>query len=157
MRHLVTQDGGKLGLDATHKRESEGARLSTLLLDGINEIARIADKLGELAPIQPGKIREKLLGRIASWGLAGQVEQQRLEWEVAFYADRSDITEEIDRLRVHAKEFGATVRGAKSVGRKLDFLTQELHREINTVASKASTIEITQLAVEVKSIIEKLR
>lgn len=138
-------------------REAEGKRLKTLLSDGIGELTRVADRLAELAPLHPAKIQEKLKNRLAQWNLGASVEPQRLEWEVAFFADRSDITEEIDRLRAHAKEFAATLEGDKAVGRKLDFLTQELHREINTVASKADAIEVTRLAVEGKSVIEKLR
>jgi uncharacterized protein (TIGR00255 family) len=72
-------------------------------------------------------------------------------------AEKSDIKEEIDRLNGHFQAFTEAMDSKKPVGRKLDFLTQELHREVNTIASKTSLIEITQLTVRLKSNIEKLR
>jgi uncharacterized protein (TIGR00255 family) len=80
-----------------------------------------------------------------------------LEWEIAFFADRADITEEINRLRIHATEFARLLEDKKPVGRKLDFLTQELHREVNTMGSKSGQIEVTRLTLEAKTVIEKLR
>ncbi len=143
--------------DLKNMRELEGARLKTLLEEGVAELTKHAGLLTALAPEHPKKIREKLTQRISQWGTPPQAESQRLEWEIAFYADRADITEEIDRLKSHAKEFANLLQGNKGVGRKLDFLTQELHREVNTMGSKATLIEITRLTVEAKTLVEKLR
>jgi uncharacterized protein (TIGR00255 family) len=143
--------------DLKKTREAEGARLKSILNEGLAELNRLVVQLAKLAPEHPKKIQEKLLQRITQWKMTTPLDAQRLEWEVAFFADRADITEEIDRLRSHAKEFASLLEGDKPVGRKLDFLTQELHREVNTVGSKTSMIEITRLTLEAKSAVEKLR
>lgn len=143
--------------DLNAMREAEGERLRTILKDGIQELFKVADKIAAAAPEHPKKIQEKLQARIAQWKLSSPVDAQRLEWEIAFFAERADISEEIDRLRTHIGEFAGMLDSGKSVGRKLDFLTQELHREVNTMGSKAPMVEITRLTVEAKTIIEKLR
>ena len=143
--------------DLNTMREAEGERLKTILADGIQELFKVADKIALAAPEHPKKIQEKLQARIAQWNLSSPVDAQRLEWEIAFFAERADITEEIDRLRTHVREFAGILQSGKAVGRKLDFLTQELHREVNTMGSKAPMVEITRLTVEAKTIIEKLR
>lgn len=138
-------------------RQTEGQRLKQILKEGADALLRLAGDLSKLAPEQPQRIKEKLTQRIEQFKLGAQADPQRLEWEVAFYADRSDITEEIDRLRTHAQEFLKLLESPKSVGRKLDFLAQELHREANTLGSKATQVELTRLCVETKTQIEKLR
>jgi uncharacterized protein (TIGR00255 family) len=138
-------------------RQSEGKRLKTVLGDGLKDIEKAVEKLSTLAPLHPEKVKEKLTQKLATWNLTAPIENSRLEWEVALLAEKADITEEIDRLKLHTKEFYTILEGSKPVGRKLDFLTQELHRETNTVSSKASAIEITRVAVELKATIEKLR
>jgi uncharacterized protein (TIGR00255 family) len=137
-------------------RSREGVRLKTILKDSIDGLSRTSDKLRKLAPEQSPKILEKLRQRIAQWKL-GEVDSQRLEWELAFYAERSEITEELDRLKAHVEEFGELLESKRSVGRRLDFLTQEMHREVNTMGAKACLLTITQAIVEAKALIEKLR
>jgi uncharacterized protein (TIGR00255 family) len=153
----VKQIFDKALADLKKMRESEGRHLKLILQEGVKRLLEIVKELEVLAPEQPKKIQERLKTRIAQWNLATSVDAQRIELEVALYAERSDITEELDRLRTHANEFLALLDRPKGVGRKLDFLTQELHREINTVSSKASLVELTQAAVEAKTLIEKLR
>lgn len=143
--------------DLEKMRVAEGIRLKKILHEGADVLLKTADQLAGLAPDHPARIKEKLNQRISQWKLSGPADSQRLEWEVAFFAERADITEEIDRLRTHAKEFIALLGNDRSVGRKLDFLTQELHREVNTIGSKATLLEITKLSVEAKTAIEKLR
>jgi uncharacterized protein (TIGR00255 family) len=77
--------------------------------------------------------------------------------EVALFADRSDISEEIVRLRSHLEQFQATIALSESSGRKLDFLTQEMFREANTIGSKANDLEIAKCVIEVKTTIERIR
>lgn len=85
------------------------------------------------------------------------VDEQRLAQEIALYADKSDISEEITRAKSHIDQFVQTCGTDESVGRKLDFLIQELNREVNTVASKAQDVSISNLVVEAKSELEKVR
>lgn len=138
-------------------RKNEGSKLHEILTLGITELGDLSDKLEKAAEEQNPKIREKLEKRIKEWDISSPVDNQRLEWEIAFYADRADFKEELDRLRLLVAEFTQKLKEPERVGRKLDFLTQELHRELNTTGAKAALFEITQLVVHAKSIIEKLR
>lgn len=138
-------------------RRNEGARLKQVLATGVKELADIGEKIATLAPEHPKRIAEKLNQKISQWNLSTAPDAQRLEWEIAFFADRADITEEIQRLRIHAKEFEKLIEEKKPIGRKLDFLTQELHREVNTMGAKSGLVEITRLTLEAKTLIEKLR
>jgi uncharacterized protein (TIGR00255 family) len=86
-----------------------------------------------------------------------EVDPQRLAQEVALLADRADVTEELVRLASHVEQARALVAGTQSAGRRLDFLVQELGRELNTIGSKSPTAEITALVVEGKAVLEKVR
>ena len=131
-------------------REDFCARLAKL------EVMR--NKLGEIAPGIVSAYREHLRQTIAQ-ALASQTfDETRLIQETAIYADRVDITEEIVRLESHFGQFRRIVEdAAEPVGRKLDFLIQEINRETNTIGSKANSTEAAQLVVDMKSEIEKLR
>lgn len=155
-------DGVKVGFQSVLKslkamRESEGMKLKAILVQGISELTRGVEQLSLLAPKQPEKIKERLLTRLAQWKLSNPADPQRMELEIALAAEKADITEEIDRLKTHADSFMSILNQNNAVGRKLDFLTQELHREVNTTAAKSADIEITQVAVALKTQIEKLR
>ncbi len=97
---------------------------------------------------------EKLLSKSES---EIELDQARLAQEVAYLSDRSDIAEEITRLKAHIEQFRAIMREEKEVGKRLDFLTQELNREANTIASKTNNLTVKEAALEIKSEIEKIR
>lgn len=139
------------------ERGREGEQTRKTLALTLEQLKAMATQWLVLADGQPDRIRERLQKRIEQWKLEGTVDTQRLEAEVAFYADRADISEEIQRFSAHVEEFSKLLSGKLPVGRKLDFLTQELHREANTIASKADDLGISRLAVEAKTAIEKLR
>lgn len=101
------------------------------------------------------RLRERLEGLMA--GLPGSVDPQRFQQEVAFLAERMDITEEVVRAESHLAQFEKLLGGEEAVGRKLDFLIQEIHREVNTISSKINDAEISQSMVEVKAELEKIR
>jgi uncharacterized protein (TIGR00255 family) len=111
----------------------------------------------ERSPSVVSEYREKLKNRIEALAEDIQADEGRLSQEIAIFASRCDITEEIVRTRSHLKQFRNYMAMDDSVGRRLDFLTQELNREINTIASKASDSLISTRAVEVKAELEKLR
>jgi uncharacterized protein (TIGR00255 family) len=138
-------------------RETEGSKLKIILNQGVTELLQGVEQLKKLAPRQPEKIKEKLESRLAQWKLNTPMDPHRLEWEIAMAAEKADITEEMDRLTTHANSFLTILNEKGPIGRKLDFLTQELHREVNTTAAKSVDIEITQVAVTLKTQIEKLR
>lgn len=140
-----------------HMRQEEGRKLGQVLKAGALEVGELAEQCLKVAADHPRLVREKLQTRIAQWNIGAPADAHRLEWEIAYFAERADITEEIDRLRSHAQAFVALIAESGSVGRKLDFLTQEMHREVNTMGSKAASLELTRLTVDGKQRIEKLR
>ena len=106
----------------------------------------------------PQLYRDKLTARLAQLlPETNAVDPQRLAQEVAVLADRADIAEELTRLRSHLEQFHVTLEARKPVGRKLDFVIQELNREINTIGSKATDVGISQAVIEIKSELERLR
>ena len=146
---------GEVLSDLSRSRDSEGGRLRDALEQrcaGLLEFSgRVTDRLPEIR----ARMRTKLLDRIAQ--LVSDVDQDRLEQELAILAQRLDVDEEIDRLRGHVTEVRKTFNGQEAAGRRLDFLMQELNREANTLSSKSQDIETTRAAVDMKVLIEQMR
>jgi len=140
----------------TSMRDREGAHLAEDLLGNLNELAILREKIAQRAPSVPEEYRARLTARLEEWQV-NAVDPQRVAQEVAIMADRCAIDEELSRLEGHIAQFTDSVRNGTEVGRKLDFLLQEMNREINTTGSKASDAAITQAVVDAKCIIEKLR
>ncbi len=148
----------KLLTELKTMRMAEGRRLKESLAKELRVLHEIVAKLQLLAPEQRKRTEKKVRDRVAGWNLTAPVDSQRLEWEIAFYADKGEVTEELERLGSHLVEFQKTVGSEdKGIGKKLDFLTQELHRELNTLGTKSQWIELTQLVVEGKGLVERLR
>lgn len=139
-------------------REREGANLAQDLLGRVAHIEEVGRAVALRAPQVVEEYRTRLTRRLEDLlGQSNVVEPQRLAQEVAIFADRSDITEEIQRLASHISQFRATLEAGEAVGRKLDFLVQEIGREINTIGSKANDAAITNQVVDAKSELEKVR
>ncbi len=136
-------------------RESEGARMHTVILDRCDSIDQAVARMRERAPEVKQTIRQRLDDRIAQ--ICAELDPQRLEQEVAILAQKSDIDEELDRLDSHVKEVRDTLAKNKPVGRRLDFLMQELNREANTIGSKSPDTDTTRIAVDIKVAIEQMR
>ena len=138
-------------------RAQEGKAIESDFLLRIDLIEMHLKVIEERSPVVVNEYKEKLKNRIEALSEDIQVDEGRLAQEVAIFASRCDITEEIVRTRSHLKQFRNYMTADDSVGRRLDFLTQELNREINTIASKASDSLISSRSVEVKAELEKLR
>jgi len=138
-------------------RRREGEVLAEAVRAHTAELSQRIACIGELSRDAPEQYRKRLEERIARALAAGQIDPQRLAQEVAIFADRADISEELVRLSSHLAQLGVLCQENGPVGRKLDFLLQELNREINTVGSKAQSAEIVSHVVEVKATLEKLR
>jgi len=138
-------------------RLAEGKQLKMDLIRRLERIAEINGQIKARAPEVVTEYHERLLQRIREWLPDIPLDQNRLAMEVAIFAERSNITEEVVRLASHISQFRELLEKGSPVGRKLDFLIQEMNREINTIASKAPDIEISQMVVEVKSELEKMR
>ena len=139
-------------------REREGEHLATDLKKRIAIMAAAVSTIQRKAPGVARRYREQLLERIRGAGLeAPALEDDRLLKEVVYFADRSDISEELTRLQSHFNQFHACNKSREPVGRTLDFLAQEMNREINTVGSKANDTTISREVVTLKAELEKFR
>ena len=143
--------------ELTHMRSQEGTNLLADMTDRLKHVRNLLGKIkGRIPHAVQGhfdrmKVRvQKLLGNEPQ-------SQDRLHQELAVYADRCDVTEELTRLQSHLAQFHKTIREKRSMGRRLDFLLQEMGREVNTIGSKANDAEIALHIVEIKSELEKIR
>ena len=139
-------------------RQEEGAKIKVALLEIIDKIKDIVNKVNEFAKEIPAKMKRRLEEQITTLLAPGtQVSEDRLAQEVALYVAKADIREEIDRLKAHIKTAVVLLESEEVVGRRLDFLCQELNREANTTCSKSCDIELTNMGMELKTLIEQFR
>ena len=140
-------------------RHSEGAAMAADLLANLAIIEREVDAVAETAPTIVVEYRDRLLERVRELidKAGASVDNNDIIREVSLFADRCDINEEITRLRSHISQFRSFLEDQASQGRKLDFLTQELNREVNTIGSKANNVAIAHRVVDMKAAIEKIR
>jgi uncharacterized protein (TIGR00255 family) len=147
-------------LDALDEmRAAEGEHLAEDMTRRFETIAATVADIERTTTDLPARYRDLLSARIEALleGSTGELDPARLAHEVAYYADRSDITEELVRLRSHIDKAAGMLESGGSVGRSLEFLMQEMHREINTIGAKAKVVEIGELVVELKSELERVR
>ncbi|MGI6357588.1 MAG: YicC/YloC family endoribonuclease [Bacillota bacterium] len=138
-------------------RTAEGARLAEDVRSYLDQISASLTLVEERSPSVVEEYREKLNSRLQELLPEGVLDEARLAQEVAILADRACIAEETVRLRSHLQQARELLAEKTAVGRKLDFLVQEMNREINTIGSKANDLQIVNLVVEMKSDLEKIR
>lgn len=138
-------------------RESEGASLCSDLKARVNYLEKLRNDLLAFAPEVVEIYREKLSKRIQELAGGVDVDPNRLATEIAIFADKTDINEELVRTGSHLQQFIEALQLNEPVGRRLDFIIQELNREINTVGSKANDLRITQIVIDFKAELEKIR
>jgi uncharacterized protein (TIGR00255 family) len=154
---LLTQALGHALADLVARRQAEGRALAQELHRLRDTLAEQADHVAELLPrvaaVRAARLRERiqaLLGEIP-------VDEGRLAMEAAVLAERADVTEELARLRAHLEQFRALLEEGGSVGRTMDFLLQEMHREVSTLGAKSDDLAIAQAVIAAKATVEKLR
>lgn len=138
-------------------RKTEGENLFRDLTTRIDLIERALDSIAISAPYVVREYQKRVAARIREITEGMAVDEIRLNQEVAVMAEKSDITEEVVRLRSHIHQFGELIKSDETAGRKIDFLIQEMIREVNTIGSKSSDLEISRHIVEIKSELTKLR
>jgi uncharacterized protein (TIGR00255 family) len=138
-------------------RAVEGATLQADLRNRLAALGREVDAVAARAPLVPGLYRELLLKRLREAGLELDVGDERVLKEVALFADRCDISEELTRLRSHLEQIGKLLGTEGEVGRKADFILQEISRESHTVGSKANDLAIAKAVIEFKNELERVR
>ena len=136
-------------------RATEGAKVRAMLEERCNDVEGIVAAVRKRMPQVLNEIRKRISQRVET--LQVQVDEERLEQELAIIAQKLDVAEELDRLTAHVAEVRAAFDADKPVGRRLDFLMQELNREANTLGSKSADTETTQAAVDLKVLIEQMR
>jgi uncharacterized protein (TIGR00255 family) len=143
--------------EAGEMREREGSALEIELRQRLQGLEGVLTEIEDRAEEVEKRVRERLERRLAALAPELEVDPARLAQEVVFYADRMDITEETVRLRSHVSQFKETLQTSGPVGRKLEFLLQEIGREVNTIGSKAADAPLSHFVVELKTGLEKLR
>ncbi len=143
--------------DLIKARETEGSRLSVFFKECISNMRSIVDFIEKRSPATVAEYKERMVSRIEELLKNVPYDEGRLLTEVAIFSDKVNITEEITRFRSHLQEFEILLDSDIPIGRKLDFIIQELNREANTMGSKCNDIEISKEVIELKSEIEKIR
>ena len=146
-------------LDAlVEMRADEGGKLETMLLDQLDRIEALASQAGQTADQQPAAIKARLQSQLEKLlETSASVPEEKLAHEVALLATKADVTEELDRLAAHVSAARDLIALPEPVGRRLDFLTQELNREANTICSKSSSVELTQIGLDLKATVDQIR
>lgn len=148
---LLEQTMGEL----IENRRREGERLRELMLERLKRADELIDDVGEILPQAAAAHRKRLEDRVAE--CQEQLDPTRLEQEVVLLLHKADVQEELDRLGVHITEIRRVLDEQKPVGRRLDFLIQELHREANTLGSKSADARLSAATIDLKVVIEQMR
>jgi len=155
---LLVEKATNLALDSLLKmREREGKVLVADIRKRVKKIQKLIDKIEKYSKSLPLDYKDKFLSKIKKLTDGLNVDEGRIELEAAIFAEKTDITEEITRLKSHLIQYDDLLNFEESVGRKMDFLTQEINREVNTIGSKTNDIKVTSLVVLLKSELEKVR
>ncbi len=151
-------EAADLALDAFVKnRQDEGERLVADLLEKLDRMEELEKKLEARSPAIIEDYKNRLLEKTKDLIAEQKLDESRVLGEVVVYADKICIDEEMVRLKSHIAETRSTLTGQQDVGRKMDFLAQELNRESNTILSKSTDVEIADIGIELKTLIEKIR
>jgi uncharacterized protein (TIGR00255 family) len=147
-----------LAFDALARaRAMEGAKLAAILARTADEISRLTQDARRLSAAQPDALRDRLRAQLKDLLDASAPGDERIAQEIALLAARADVREELDRLSAHVQEAHRLIIVGEAVGRKLDFLSQELNREANTLCSKSSDIALTRVGLAMKAAIDQFR
>ena len=138
-------------------RAKEGARLSADIGSKLNELEQMRQFVSRRSPESVKEYQERLLNKMREVLESSNVDESRIITEAALFADKVAVDEELVRLDSHIRQFRELLSAGGAVGRKLDFLIQEMNREVNTIGSKCTDLEITKTVLEMKSCIEKIR
>ena len=138
-------------------RETEGAKMKDDILEKLSNIEKMTERVCEYAPETVTAYRERLFAKMQEILENKQIDEQRILLEAGIYAEKIAVDEETVRLKSHFVQFRDMMNSDEPIGRKLDFLVQEINREVNTTGSKAQDLRVTRLVVDMKSEIEKIR
>lgn len=155
MRRIATDACRRALEDFVATRSREGAKLAASILE---RVAAMRDRVEQVAPLVPQSVaayQQRIAERLRE--AIGSAEDERIRAEVALFAAKSDVDEELERLRTHLAEVERVLRAGGAAGKRLDFIAQELNREANTLASKAASQPVSDCALELKLLVEQVR
>ena len=138
-------------------RENEGERIAADLFNKLDTMTELVDKIEEKSPMIIEEYKAKLVSKVQELLDNNQIDDNRIAAEVTIYADKICVDEEIVRLKSHIMEMQNTLSSGNDVGRRLDFIAQEMNREANTILSKSTNAEIADIGIDLKTLIEKIR
>ena len=141
--------------DLVEGRATEGARLTKMITERLDELTEKIAQVRKILPDLEKDFRQRLQTYVVE--ISEKIDSSRLEQEVVLFLQKTDVEEEMDRLAVHVAEVGQVLKKSTPVGRRLDFLMQELNRETNTLGSKSSDVRLNALSVDMKVLIEQMR
>ena len=145
------------GENFSKARAVEGENLKNDMLAKLDEMAAMVDKIEEMSPTLIAEYKEKLTTKVKELIEAGNIDESRIAAEVVIYSDKICVDEEIVRLKSHIEGVKNILLGGGAVGRKLDLIVQEMNRESNTILSKSDSLAVTDIGIELKTCIEKIR
>lgn len=156
IEELIMDAVKQAGEQLKDMRKAEGLRLKEDIVEQLNNLAHTADRVKEYAPSVLEQYKLRLQTRMTEFA-SGIIDETRMLNEVAIFTDKADINEELIRLKSHLSQANAIIESDAAIGRKLDFLVQEMNREVNTIGSKANDAKIASEVVEMKSLLEKIK
>jgi uncharacterized protein (TIGR00255 family) len=148
---------GSLVADLLSARRAEGARLHAIVSEQVGDIARLTQAAEDCPARRPEAVRARLGEAVAALVGAGGLDPDRLHQEAVLLAAKADVREELDRLRAHLAAVGELLAEGGAIGRRLDFLAQELGREANTLCAKAGDISLSRIGLDLKAVVEQFR
>ena len=154
---IVMQTVEKTLNDLIKMREEEGSNLEKDIINQISSIKALGKSISTRQSITVQQFQEKLKEKIKTLTAGIEIDPARIAQESALLADRCDVTEELVRLESHLEQFNKLIASHEPQGRKLEFLTQEINREVNTMGSKTIDLEVSKAVIEIKSCLEKIR
>ena len=143
--------------DLIAMREEEGVNLEKDIINQVNGIKKLGETITSRQSITVQEFQSKLKEKIEALTAGIELDPTRIAQETALLADRCDVTEEIVRLKSHLEQFQKLIQSDEPQGRKLEFLTQEINREVNTIGSKTIDLEVSKTVIDMKSLLEKVR
>ena len=141
--------------DLVAARAREGAKLAAFIIERVRDMRAQVEKVKPLVPEAVAAYQQKITERLRE--AIGNADEERIRVEIALFASKADVAEELDRLNAHLGEVERVLKAGGAVGKRLDFLAQELNREANTLASKSASAAVSECALELKLLIEQIR
>jgi uncharacterized protein (TIGR00255 family) len=155
LRAVATELSRRALEDLVAARTREGAKLAATIVEKVQAMRQRVQTVGPMVPAALAAYQAKITERLTE--ALGSANEERIRAEITLFATKADIVEELDRLRTHLDEVERVLKAGGAVGKRLDFLAQELNREANTLASKAASAAISDCALELKLLVEQIR